>query len=97
MPANAAGFLFEDQDGETEIFLREFQPMTTAGNKIEIILTDTYYHSNTPSGEDQANLEEITDLLFTGGQMYAFDYPVEGLAVFKLFNPCNQYEIFLVQ
>ena len=97
MPANAAGFLLEDQNGETEIFLREFQPTTTVGNKIEITLTDNFYHSNTPSGNDQANLVELTDLLFAGGEMYAFDYPVEGLAVFKLFNPCNQYEVFLVQ
>ena len=97
MPSNAIGFLFEDENGETDIYVREFQQTVTLGNKIEVILMDSYYHTDTPTPEDQASLVEITDLLFSGGEVYAFDFPVDGLTVFKLFNPCNQHEIFLVR
>lgn len=96
-PAYALGFLLDDGNGNSDLFLREFQPTETVGNKINVILTDNYYHTGTPGPEDEANLAEITDLLFEGGDVYAFDYPIEGLVVFKLFNPCNQHEIFLVQ
>ena len=96
-PSYAAGFLLDDGNGNSDIFLREFLPTTTSGNKIEVILTDSYFHSGIPGSEDEANLAEITDLLFEGGEVYASDFPVEGLVVFKLFNPCNQYEMFLVQ
>ena len=79
------------------IILREFDPVTTVGNMVQVNLNNNYYFSGTEGPDDQANLEEITNLLFEGSDMYASDYPVEGLNVFKLFNPCNQHEIFLVQ
>ncbi len=96
-PSNAVGFILNDGSGNSELYVREFLPTTTVGNKINVSLTDTYYHSGTPGPDDEANLAEITDLLFDGGSVYAFDFPVEGLTVFKLFNPCNQYEILLVR
>ena len=96
-PANAVGFFLDDGNGNTDIFLREFNPTTTSGNKINVVLNNSYYHTGSPGPDDQTNLEEITNLLFEGGDVYASDFPVDGLTVFKLFNPCNQYEIFLVQ
>jgi hypothetical protein len=95
--SNAVGFILDDGNGNSDLFLREFQPTSTVGNKINVAFTDAYYHSGVPGPDDEANLAEITDLLFEGGDVYASDFPVEGLTVFKLFNPCNQYEIFLVQ
>ena len=91
------GFLLDDGNGNSDIFLREFNPTTTVGNKINVVLNNNYFHTGVPGPDDQSNLEEITNLLFEGGDVYASDFPVEGLIVFKLFNPCNQYEIFLVQ
>jgi hypothetical protein len=96
-PSNAVGFILDDGNGNSDLFVREFLPTTTVGNKIPISLTNNYYHSGTPGLDDEANLAEITDLLFEGGDVFASDFPVEGLTVFKLFNPCNQYEMFLVQ
>jgi hypothetical protein len=96
-PSNAVGFILEDALGNSEIILREFEPTETIGNMVRVVLNNNYYFSGTPGLDDQANLEEITNLLFEGGDMYASDFPVEGLNVFKLFNPCNQHEIFLVQ
>ena len=96
-PNNAVGFILDDGNGNSDIFLREFLPTTTVGNMINVSLTNNYYHSGIPGPDDEANLAEITNLLFEGGDVYASDFPVEGLLVFKLFNPCNQHEIFLVQ
>jgi len=96
-PSNAVGFILDDGNGNSDLYVREFLPTNTVGNKIQVSLTNNYYHSGTPGPDDQANLAEITDLLFEGGDVYASDFPVEGLTVFKLFNPCNQYEMFLVQ
>lgn len=96
-PSNAVGFILEDGLGNSEIILRGFEPTSTVGNMVNVGLNNDYYYSGTPGPEDEANLEEITNLLFEGGDMYASDFPVEGLNVFKLFNPCNQHEIFLVQ
>jgi hypothetical protein len=95
--SNAVGFIIEDGLGNSEFILRGFEPTNTIGNMVNVVLNNDYYFSGTPGTDDQANLEEITNLLFEGGDMYASDFPVEGLSVFKLFNPCNQHEIFLVQ
>ncbi len=97
IPSNAVGFILDDGNGNSDIYLREFLPTTTVGNKVTVTLTNNFYHSRTPAPGDEANLAEITNKLFEGEDVYAFDFPVEGLTVFKLFNPCNQYEIFLVQ
>jgi hypothetical protein len=97
LPANAVGFIVEDESGEGQFYLREFEPTVTEGNKIAIALTNNFYYSTTPAPEDEQNLIDITDKIFEGNEMYAFDLPVQGNKVFRLFNPCNQYELFLVQ
>lgn len=96
-PSHAVGFVLDNGDGSSDIYLREFEPATTSGNRIRVVLTNNYFHSGVPDPGDQASLAEITDLLFEGSDMYASDLPVEGLTVFALFNPCNKYEIYLVQ
>jgi hypothetical protein len=97
LPSHAAGFVLDHPDGNAEIILREFVPASTSGNKVRVLLTDQFYFSGTPSAAAEDGLRGITDILFEGENLYASDYPVEGLTVFKLFNPCNRYEIFLVQ
>ena len=96
-PANAVGLILNDGTGNSDIFVREFLPTETVGNKINVVLTNSYYHTGAFTPEDEANLAELTTLLFEGGEVYASDFPVEGLVVFNLVNPCNEYEIFLVQ
>jgi hypothetical protein len=97
LPSYAAGFVLDHGDGTNDFYLREFMPVTTVGNRITIQLTDNYFYTGTPAPGEQASLEEITDLIFEGGSLYASDFPVEGLTVFNLFNPCNRHEIFLVK
>ncbi len=93
IPIYSAGLIMEDG----EIFLREFQPTTTDINRIEINFTNTFYHSGTPNPGDQQRLTTVTEEIFSGGTVYAFDLPVTGITVHRLFNPCNQYEVFLVE
>ncbi len=97
LPANAVGLTVEDEFGNFVTYLREFEATTTIGNKVQITLTDDFYYSETPGVDDEQNLRNITDEIFEGGEVYTFDLPVDGTAVFRLFNPCNRYELFLVQ
>ena len=96
-PEFGAGFILDNGLGGSNTFVREFQPVTTEGNRISLTFTDNYFHSeNSATPQQEADLEEITNLLFDGVDLYAFDFPVDGIQVFKLFNPCNGYEVFLV-
>ncbi|HNP18833.1 MAG TPA: DUF4302 domain-containing protein [Fulvivirga sp.] len=96
-PANALGFTLTDANGEQQTYLREFDATATVGNKINVVLNDNFYFSSTPGPEDEQNLRDITDTIFESGEMYIFDLPNNGATVFHLFNPCNGYEVFLVQ
>jgi len=83
--------------GNGDIYVREFEQTVTEINRVKINLTNNFYHSGIPKPGDQQGLIEVTDEIFAGGITYAFDLPVTGLTVYRLFNPCNRYEVFLVQ
>lgn len=93
IPIYSAGIIFENGD----IYVREFQQTTTEINRLEINFVNNFYHSGTPAPGDQQSLIAVTDEIFAGGITYAFEFPVTGISVFRLFNPCNQYEVFLVR
>ncbi|MEL7004417.1 MAG: DUF4302 domain-containing protein [Bacteroidota bacterium] len=95
-PANAAGFQFENSAGELVTFLREFEA-TTTGNRLQISFTDDFFFSEMPNAEEEQNLRAVMDEIFEGGEIYLYDLPQTGIKVFRLYNPCNQYEAFLVQ
>lgn len=96
LPANSVGLVVEDSNGEGQLYLREFEPTTTEGNKVKVTFTNNFYYSGTPEPADEQNLIDITNKIFEGEEVYASD--LTGLnGVFRLFNPCNQYEFFLVQ
>ncbi|MEP2667405.1 MAG: DUF4302 domain-containing protein [Cyclobacteriaceae bacterium] len=92
IPIYSVGFIMDDG----EIYVREYQPTTTAVNLFQINLMDQYYYSATPPAGTETALKEITDEIFAGGEFYAFDLPGNGIQVFRLYNPCNKYEFFLV-
>jgi hypothetical protein len=93
IPIYSVGIIAEDG----EIYVREFEPTSTAINLVKITLLDKYYYSATPPAGAEQNLKDITNEIFAGGEIYAFDLPVNGVTVFRLYNPCNKYEFFLVQ
>jgi hypothetical protein len=92
IPTFSAGLILDNVD----IFVKEFRETTTEINRVRIDFTNNFYHSGTPSPGDQQDLIAVTDEIFAGGTTYAFEFPISGLSVFRLFNPCNQYEVFLV-
>lgn len=93
IPIYSVGFIMEDG----EIYLREYEPTSTNVNLVKINLLDQYYYSATPPAGTEQDLMEITDEIFASGEFYAFDLPVNGAKVFRLYNSCNKYEFFLVQ
>lgn len=97
VPANALGFILVDELDRSRVYLREFLPTETIGNRIRISLTNDFYYSEPPADGEEERLIEITDEIFEGGEIYTSDLPADGLTVFRLYNPCNRYEIFLVQ
>lgn len=97
LPANAVGLRLEDESDSSRTYLRELEPITTTGNKLQLTLTNDFYFSEPPEAGEQQDLAEITNEIFEGGEVYVSDLPVDGLTVFRLFNPCNRYELFLVQ
>ncbi|XOV92481.1 MAG: DUF4302 domain-containing protein [Bacteroidota bacterium] len=97
IPAYSIGFITEDNDS-TDIILREFEPTTSIGNQVNIVFKDDYYQSDgIMTSQDSASMVAVTETIFSGGQVYAFDYPIQGLQIYRLFNPCNRFEIFVVQ
>jgi hypothetical protein len=93
IPVYSVGLILESGD----IYVREFEPTFTEINRVRINLVNNFFHTGTPNPGDQQGLTEVTDEIFAGGEVYAFDFPVNGATVWRLFNPCNQYEVFLVE
>ncbi len=93
IPIYSVGLIMDDG----ELYVREFQPTNTSINLVQITLLDQFYYTATPPAGTEQNLKDITNEIFAGGEFYAFDLPVNGLKVFRLYNPCNKYEFFLVQ
>lgn len=96
-PENAVGLYVDDDQGNRQIYLRLFTVDEAIGNKLSITLTDSVYYDSPITPTDKTNIISITDEIFEGSTIYASDLPVEGAKVFRLFNPCNQYEFFLVK
>jgi len=97
IPAYSIGFITEDGDS-TDIILREFEQTTSTGNQVDIVFTNDFYQSDDMmTSQDTTNMVEVTETIFSGGRIYAYDYPIQGLQVYRLFNPCNRFEIFVLQ
>ncbi len=96
IPANSVGFIVEGEDGSGELYLREMS-ISAVANQLEITLLDDYYYSATPTTAEESAMEQITNEIFEGGSIYAFDLPIQGLTVLQFYNPCNGYEFILVK
>jgi len=92
LPSFSTGLILDDGG----LLVREFEPTTTAINLVEVDFTDNFFFSESQEPGTEEKLTQVLDQIFEGGDMYAFDFPQQGLTVFRLFNPCNAHEIFLV-
>lgn len=96
IPANSVGFIVSNDDGYSELYLREID-ISQTGNEVKIALKDSYYYTNNPTAAEMQAMEDITNEIFEGGTVYAYDLPIQGITVFQFYNPCNGYEFLLVQ
>lgn len=97
-PAYAVGLYVPDDNGIVQTYLREFDVTTTNGNTIQVNFNNNFYYSSIPGPNDEQNLITITDEIFANGEIFASGVPlITTLTVFRLYNPCNGYEFYLVQ
>lgn len=97
IPAYSVGFLMDNGGENLDMYLREFAPTSPSGNELEVALLDSYYYTSPPADGEEQSLMEITNEIFEGGRVYAFNLPIQGLTAFQFYNPCNGYEFVLVQ
>ncbi|MEM7108111.1 MAG: DUF4302 domain-containing protein [Bacteroidota bacterium] len=97
IPSNSLGVSLEDDDGNRKIYLREFEVASVLGNRLEINLLNSFYYSDTPTVADEQGLAAVTEEIFAEGTVYISDVPNSGEGVFRLFNACNMYQLFLVR
>lgn len=96
-PENAVGFYVTDDNGGFDTYLRLFTVTESIGNKLTLTLTDSVYYSMPITPTQRDGILAITNEIFEGNSIYASELPVDGAQVFRLFNPCNSYEFFLVK
>ncbi len=98
IPIYSLGLIMNNGD----LYFREFIPSVTEINKVSINLLDKYFYRTVPEGSPvpdgtEEALRMITDLMFVGSEIYAYDFPANGLEIFRLFNPCNEFQFLLVK
>jgi len=98
IPIYSLGFIMDGGN----LYFREFTPSSTDLNRISVDLLDKYFYrtepegSPVPEGTEEA-LKAVTDSMFQGGEFYAYDFPLDGFEIFRLFNPCNGLDFLLVK
>ncbi len=93
IPKYSTGIIDEIGD----LHVRSFDSTITVGNRVNVALSNGYYFSSGITPEKILNINAVTDEIFEGGVIYAYEFPISGLVVFWLYNPCNRYEFALVQ
>ena len=91
---NALGFVTVDENNEVDFLLRRFE-VNEEGNKLNITFLDDYFTTRDLTAEEEAGFAELLDRVFEGGVVYALDYAGND-ELFNIFNPCNRYEMFLL-
>jgi len=85
------GLILEDGG----LVLREYEPTDTKINFLNIELLNEFYYSDSTDMAREQDLIDVTNEIFAGGEVYAFELSFQN--VFRLYNPCNKYEVFLVR
>lgn len=92
---NAFGFVTQNESGDTNFYLRELSEPIREGNKLSFTPGDGIFGSQ-PTATQQQILFELTDLLFSGGEIFVLEFA--GIEDFyELYNPCSQYKLFLLK
>jgi len=88
------GWVGFDENNTVEFFLREMTITNNVGNQLEFELTDGTFITVADSLDERDALFALSDRVFEGGTIYASEIlSADGL--FELYNPCNEYKLFL--
>lgn len=98
IPIYSLGFILDGGN----LYFREFTPSSTDLNRVSVNLLDKYFYRTEPEGSPipegtEEALRAVTDSMFQGGEFYAYDFPLDGFEIFRLFNPCNGLDFLLVK
>ncbi len=97
LPANSVGLIYENEFEENEWILQHIESTTTEMNRVEIRLKDEYFTIGAVDQDDLDNMNEVNSEIFEGGVVYVYDWEnAFGLKVWWFYNPCNEYELLLV-
>jgi hypothetical protein len=83
-------------DSIGDLNVRTFSQTITYGNKVNVNLQNAFYFSGAFTPENEQKITAVTDDIFYGGVIYAYNLPASGLIVYRLYNPCNKYEFALL-
>ncbi|MCP4458398.1 MAG: DUF4302 domain-containing protein [Cytophagales bacterium] len=91
---NAVGFVTVDEFNNVDFFLRGFDVIQN-GNYLQLSFNgkDLITVDN-PTAEELAGLDQLTDEIFSGGNIYVMELLNIG-GLFEFYNPCNKYKGFL--
>ncbi|MEP5611749.1 MAG: DUF4302 domain-containing protein [Cyclobacteriaceae bacterium] len=92
---NAVGFVTVDEFNNADFYLRGFDVVQT-GNRLQMtfngkdLITD-----DTPTTEQLTGLDQLTDQIFSGGEVYVLEILNQG-GLFEFYNPCNKYKGYVL-
>lgn len=89
------GFVTVDEFNDAEFYLRGFD-FTKTGNFFELTFNgNDLITDDNITQEEMDGLEQLTDLIFNGGEVYVIEIINQG-GLFEFYNPCNKYKGFLL-
>ncbi|MEP1096256.1 MAG: DUF4302 domain-containing protein [Cyclobacteriaceae bacterium] len=92
---NAVGFVTVDEFNNAEFYLRGFDVVQT-GNNLQMTFNGKDLITNdSPTAEQLAGLDQLTDQIFSGGEVYVMEILNQG-GLFEFYNPCNKYKGFVL-
>ncbi len=92
---NAVGFVTVDDFNNADFYLRGFDVVHN-GNYLQMTFNGKDLITNdTPTPEQLAGLDQLTDLMFAGGNVYMLELINQG-GLFEFINPCNKYKGFVL-
>ncbi|MFY0653251.1 MAG: DUF4302 domain-containing protein [Cyclobacteriaceae bacterium] len=92
---NGVGFVTVDAQNNADFFIREFNPPTFKGNKMNLTFTgQSLITKDNSTAEEEQALVDLTNLLFSGDNVYILEFADDD-ELFEIYNPCNQHKLFL--
>ncbi len=92
---NGVGFVTLDEFNNADFYLRGFD-VTQTGNFFQLTFNNNNLITNDDAtAEELAGLDQLTDLIFSGGNFYVLEIVNQG-GLFEFYNPCNKYKGFLL-